>query len=302
MSRLPDLERSLARAAQRLDAEEAQTRSVGSRRRRTWRLPLLVAIGTLTLGGGALAALDVLPVGDPVPVATKESQPPTLRGTATVLSVRAPDPEGGPPWGISTFRQRAHSTVLECFLAGRVQNGEVGVVGRDGVFGDDGRFHPLQTRSSALKSCGGTFPNGARFASVDGPPVPASGYSGAPGPPVGGCREHVAASTMSRQTRRRLRLVPVCSRRGLRIVKFGFAGPLTTEVSYGNAKWSRTLRPAKGEDGAYIFVLRPRDAAGGGELTLTVSYSDGTICTQTRNSAPGPGCAPPPGVRVGRTR
>lgn len=299
MSRLPDLERSLTRAAERLDLEETETSSARRWKRWTWRLPLLVTVGTLALGGGAIAALELLPTGDPVPEATKERQAPTVRESETVLPVRAPDPDGGPPWGIWTFRQKAHSSELECFVPGRVQDGAIGVVGRDGVFGNDGKFHPLQTRSSALKTCGGTFSNGARFTSTEGPATPASGYSGALGPPVGGCRENVPASTMGRQTRRRIRNIPICSPRGERIVKFGFAGPLTTKVTYGNAKWSRTLRPAKGESGPYIFVLRPRDAAGGGVLTLTITYSDGTICTQTRNSAPGPGCAPPPGIPIG---
>lgn len=309
MSRLTDLERALTRAAERLDREEAAqatgrpAREGGEHgparartRRRGWRLPLLVTVATLGLGGGAFAALDLLPTGAPVPEADGPAAPATVAGTERVLDVRAPDPEGGPAWGIWSFRQRGPGGRgrLDCEVPGRVQDDVIGVVGRDGVFGDDGRFHPLQTRSSSSTSCGSVLPDGTRFRSGDGPTVPASGYSGAPGPPVGGCREDVPASTMSPQTRRRLRDVPVCDRRGQRIVKWGFAGPTAVRITYGNDRWSRTIRPERGDSGAYIFVLRPQDASGGGELVLTTVLRDGTRCFQTRGSGPGgPGCTPP---------
>lgn len=297
MSRLPDLERSLTRAAERLDREESEQHPAQRWKRWTWRLPLLATVGTLALGGGAVAALQLLPSGDPVPQAPETPDTQTVNGSERVFEVRAPDPEGGPPWGIGTYRAKTSRTELECFISGRVQRDQIGVVGRDGVFNNDGRFHVLHTKSSAYKHCGSASSNGLLYLGGDGPPVPASGYTGAPGPPVGGCRENVPASTMSRQTRRRLRDIPVCSRRGLRIVKYGFAGPLATKVTYGNTRWTRTLKPIRGESGAYIFVLRPRDAAGGGELTLTTTHSDGTICSETRGNGPtAPGCIPPPGI------
>ena len=302
MSRLPDLERSLTRAAERLDRGTSAPGTARRWTRWTWRLPLLAAVGTLALGGGAVAALELLPSGDPVPEAADAPRSQTIGGSERVVAARAPDPDGGPPWGIGTYRAKTSRTELECFVPGRIQGGEIGVVGRDGVFADDGRFHALQPRSSAFKLCGSVSSGGLLYLSGDGPPVPASGYTGAPGPPVGGCREDVPASTMSRQTRRRVRDIPVCDRRGLRIVKFGFAGPLAIEITYGNRRWTRTIRPARRESGAYIFVLRPRDAAGGGELTLTTTHSDGTVCTETRGSGPGgPGCLPPPGLPTGDT-
>ncbi|MGH2832234.1 MAG: hypothetical protein ACRDK2_05625, partial [Solirubrobacteraceae bacterium] len=61
-------------------------------------------------------------------------------GGSRLLSLRAADPQGGLPWGM----RLVHTTRGEvCLQVGRVQDGQLGELGIDGAFHDDGRFHPL---------------------------------------------------------------------------------------------------------------------------------------------------------------
>src|SRR4051812_37754009 len=155
MSRLPELERELFDAAERLEAP---------RHARRWRrrgAPVLVALGSLVVVGGAVAAATgLLATGDPVP----PQRGPALVAPAkpktgfTLAGVRAVDPEGGPDWGIGTYDARVGAT---CVVVGRVQNGRLGVVGRDGVFADDGLFHALAPGAQGNVGCGGRDPDGS---------------------------------------------------------------------------------------------------------------------------------------------
>ncbi len=76
-----------------------------------------------------------------VPPAQRTSLPSMAPGSVQLMSLRAPDPEGGLPWGIAIARSKDGN--LFCSQVGRVQGGRLGVIGRDGTFNDDGRFHPL---------------------------------------------------------------------------------------------------------------------------------------------------------------
>ncbi len=58
--------------------------------------------------------------------------------SARVLSLRAPDPGGGLPWGLRWVSTRSG---LTCAQVGRVRDGAIGGIGVDGAFHDDGRFH-----------------------------------------------------------------------------------------------------------------------------------------------------------------
>jgi hypothetical protein len=262
MTRLPELERQLLSAAVALEG----------RRRRWWRIPLLGGV-TLALTATAYGATQLLlPEGDPVPKAPpaqRASLPEMDRGTTRLTSLRAPDPEGGLPWGLSVTRSRDGQ--LFCAQVGRVQGGRLGVVGRDGTFGDDGRFHPLSSDANQSGTCGGVPSGGDLRLGSDGPPIPASGFTGSFLSAAGGCRENVPASTMSPQTRRKLRDVPVCADSSLRVVKYGFAGRDAVKLQYAG----RTVRPNPDESGAYLFVLKPRKAP----LTLRITYKDGTVCS-----------------------
>jgi hypothetical protein len=269
MSRLPELERELFDAAERLEAP---------RHARRWRrrgAPLLVALGSLVVVGGAVAAATgLLATGDPVPPERGPSVVAPVRPSAgfRLAGVRVADPEGGPAWGIGTYDSGAGGT---CVVVGRVQNRRLGVVGRDGVFGNDGRFHVLSPGSQGSAGCGGRAPDGSFILITSQPPIPASGYTGAPGTAIGGCRERVNLNgpTVSPQTRRRLRDVPQCAHASLRRVIAGFAGPRAVKATLTEGGRRTTLRLDPKESGPYLFVTRPS-----GALRLTVTLRDGTVC------------------------
>jgi hypothetical protein len=104
-------------------------------------LALVLATAAITL-----AATGVILTGSPVgtvraPIATVGEGIPVARG-ARLLPLRAPDPAGGLPWGMRII----HTTRgLICVQIGRVYDGQLGQLGVDGAFHDDGRFHPLPT-------------------------------------------------------------------------------------------------------------------------------------------------------------
>jgi hypothetical protein len=143
---------------------------LAGRRRHAWRRPLPTLFGTrfartsprrasahvrvalvalaLVLATAAitLAATGVILTGSPVgtaraPIATVGEGIP-VAGGAQLLPLRAPDPAGGLPWGMRII----HTTRgLICVQIGRVYDGQLGQLGVDGAFRNDGRFHPLPT-------------------------------------------------------------------------------------------------------------------------------------------------------------
>ena len=153
MSILPKLEQDLLDAARRKDSATADAPSAtrsGPRsqlvRARGLRLPVIVFGCLLATATIALAASGVILTG--APVRPEGQLNPSVGegvpspGAALLLPLRAADPEGGLPWAMRVV----HTTRGElCLQIGRVQNGQLGELGVDGVFHDDGRFHPLPT-------------------------------------------------------------------------------------------------------------------------------------------------------------
>ncbi|MCW2989745.1 MAG: hypothetical protein JWM73_339, partial [Solirubrobacterales bacterium] len=221
-------------------------------------------------------ASQLLSTGAPVPDDPQRTEPGRPRAAphaaGTLLSVRVADPEGGLSWGIATY-PATMGGIVGCAYVGRVHEGRVGILGRDGAFGDDGRFHPLTPRSQQSGTCSGGRDGHMRGVAF-GAPVPASGYSGPAGPPVGGCRERVdlRGPTVSPQTRRRLRDVPQCAKDSLRVIPYGFAGLKARSVTLSGAGFARTVRVRPREDGAFLFVLRPADFH---HRALELTFHDG---------------------------
>jgi hypothetical protein len=311
MTRLPDLERVLFDAAARLDAQAAGSAAASEERRhaRRWRrrgTPLLAGLATLALAGGALAAATgLLDSGDRIPDAPDAARTPVSPTSGfTLASVRAPDPDGGPAWGVGTYdattrpikpgespaspgvvAQPPDRGRVTCVVVGRVQTGRLGVVGRDGVFANDGRFHALSPAAQSSGSCSARGESGSFVSISGGPPIPASGYTGAPGTPIGGCRERVNLDgpTVSPQTRRKLRGVPQCAAAGLRQVVAGFAGPKAKSVTLASGQYRKTLRVLAKDNGAYLFVLRP---TAGPRPQLTIVDRTRRVCRPFAIPAP----------------
>jgi hypothetical protein len=115
---------------------------------RSWlsrRINAAAIVVAFVLAGGAIAvaATGVLR-GSPV----KRQGPATpnagigipAAGGSRLLALRAADPQGGLPWGM----RLVHTTRGEiCVQVGRLDDGQLGQLGIDGAFHDDGRFHPL---------------------------------------------------------------------------------------------------------------------------------------------------------------
>jgi len=246
------LAEQLMAAAGRLEADgRSSARRWGSRR---MRAALIAAVLLLAGSAIALAATGLLqgsPVGEPqgTPRPNAGTGVPTVGGSQ-LLAPRAADPEGGPPWGL----QLVHTTRGEtCLQVGRVQNGEIGQLGIDGAFNDDGRFHPLLPR---------VLPNYT------------DGYAQI-NCVLDGQVQLGASSGMDRSAEsgilpRKIRPTPA----DLRSVLFGVLGPHAVSVTYREGGHTVT-RPVSRGTGAFIIVQPvtsvPRLLGPGGWVTGWVS-------------------------------
>lgn len=134
------------------------------RRRSRWRSPralgaLLVA-ATVT-AGGAYGAVRLIGVGSPAPPSNNPLFELYVGGRTQLLSVRAADPAGGPPWAIQLVREKNSPNNLIygpspalCVKIGRVLDGRIGVIGSYGAFHNDGLFHPASITSGLLTPSG----------------------------------------------------------------------------------------------------------------------------------------------------
>jgi hypothetical protein len=256
MTIAPQLERELIEAVRRhhagAPAASSRTtpkgRTSASRRARAMRPPVLAAaILALALVGVAAAATELLGSGAPIrlppgaPVSPRSGYGLPRAGGVRLLDIAAQDPAGGPPWGaryVETTRD------VGCLQIGRLVRGQLGVIGIDGAFGDDGLFHALP--ADYLQ---GPFPcatldaHGDAFAAVVIDGMPASGSAG-----TGGCR---APDTHSRTGEGGAE--PACSAKDERLVMAGLAGPLAESVTYEQDGTLHSVATA-GPDGAYLIV------------------------------------------------
>jgi hypothetical protein len=237
--------RQLARAAAAPGSTSARTAARPRRSRRSLGvLSALVAVPALAATAWAASAL----ISSGAPVAYDRGAPVSgagvgapVAGSVRMLTTSVADPDGGLPWGLRTFRT---TRGLVCAQIGRVYEGELGVLGRDGSFADDGRFHVL--RPSIYSHC--FPPDGAGNAYLA---VHLNNYvpSGAPCDRLA-CSDLrnvvVAPGSLPKPTPRRL----------LRSVDFGLLGPRATSIAYRSAARTRTARTL-GAGGGYLVVGYP---------------------------------------------
>jgi len=105
---------------------------------------LLFPIAGVLLAGGtiALAATGVILTGSAVPAGPPVGPTEGIGApvSSRLLPLRAQDPEGGLPWGMRIVET---SRGLVCAQVGRVEDGQLGELGMDGAFDNDGLFHPF---------------------------------------------------------------------------------------------------------------------------------------------------------------
>lgn len=248
MSVLPQLERDLIEAAARqrrsTPSDSAQTAGSSDARHglRRLRMPLIVVGCLLASATIALAAEGVLPVGASVkprePLNPNAGAGMPLPGGSRLLALRAPDPYGGPPWGMRVIRTTRGEV---CVQIGRVQNGQLGELGIDGAFHDDGRFHPIPADAQADYSLGG----GGK-----------AGFA-----PIGGC-QLAGSAEISREIGDDrnagvglAKAAPVEDRRN---IYWGLLGPQAVSVTLGADPVGRTVSVLP-ELGAYLIVTRTTD-------------------------------------------
>ena len=238
MTVLPQLERDLAAAANRrlsAAAPSFSSRFPVGRRSRLRSLNAAVVAIVLAMAGGAIAiAATGLLTGSPV----KREGPPLTADTALgipaaggsrLLSLRAADPEGGPPWGM----RLVHTTRgALCLQVGRVQGQQLGELGIDGSFHDDGRFHPLSP---------GVLPS---YSDDSDTTCILAGQ--------------MTSSNFQAQERSAVPVNPELSKakpqaRHLRSISFGLLGPHALSITYRTPAGLQT-RPVSPQTGAYLIV------------------------------------------------
>ncbi|MHB1537863.1 MAG: hypothetical protein ACYCUM_03870 [Solirubrobacteraceae bacterium] len=236
---LDGLGSELVAAASRASVELASAPSRASRFRLAARGPLALIGSGLTLLGATAVALAATGILTGSPVRTRHPSPPRtgvgapIASSARLLPISFPDPGGGLPWGVRSFRTTRGMT---CLQIGRLYDGRVGALVR-------GRFRPF---SLSLAS------------------VPTSEAAPQPGPvTVGGCRlpgetfatemSNVPASGIAVQRRRGARAArPKAA--DVRWMAFGLLGATGRSATYELGGRLHTVPVAAGS-GAFLIVL-----------------------------------------------
>ena len=283
---VPELRDALVATAARRAAIDAtarapQARAATLRARRTVRharrVPLLAAVLAVVLLSAAVAlASGLIQIGAPVmPLSGQRFTPTTgygvpIANSVRLLAISAPDPAGGPPWGLRYLKTTRGPGCVE---VGRVVDGRLGVLGRDGSFGNDGRFHELPADVFEPLDCAPLDGRGQAFIALTFHGRPASG---------GGRFGCLPAGSPEQQT-------PICPRADERLVSFGLLGPDARSLSYRAGAATRTIQIAP-PLGAYLIVQplsAPREqmlgwvtplASPGASPLTAVSYAGGRVC------------------------
>jgi hypothetical protein len=276
MTLIPELERELER--------------VLPPRRRRFSLKLGLGLPVLLVAGttAALAAGGVIPIGAPAEDPVQPSNPHTGLGQVTggssrVLGVQAADPDGGPPWGMQLVTT---SRGLGCLQAGRLVNGRIGVLGRDGAFRNDGRFHPFPADGIG---------HPGTCASLDGAHRLIANVT------LGGIAASASphAECMPPQFTSGVPKSKLCDPDSVRILYYGTLGPQAQSIFVG----SRVI-PTTGDDGAYLIVDRIGNSGMGGVGVTPyptngpiteIRFKDGSSCELGPSGPTGPAhtCANP---------
>jgi hypothetical protein len=243
MSILPQLERDLLAAARRRSVTSephvgwGQARPTISGRLPRLRLAVLAFVVVLASATIALAATGVILTGSSVPASDQQDanlgDGVPAPGVSHLLPLRVADPEGGLPWGMRIV----HTTRGKiCLQVGRVNGAELGEMGIDGAFDNDGRFHPLPAGALPSLAPDGTQPSGASNVSCNLPGEAIVGW-------------HIGVDRSASE-------LPSSSQVAIgfrRDIYFGILGPHAVSVSYGDTHGQHT-EAVTPESGTYLIV------------------------------------------------
>lgn len=280
---LEELEVELVRVVARAQAHErrpipgrtiarARVLARARRARRPWLLIPGVALLLVTTTI-ALAATGVILTGAPVPPAGPMSPAVgaglPLPGQWRLLPLRVPDPGGGLPWGMRVV----HTTRgLVCVQIGRVQNGQLGELGIDGAYHDDGRFHPvgpgvLPTYAGGASEGGVTSERGSCVLADGDVTGNGEAWGSAVAAEFWGVNENAAFALERRPG-------PTARRRD---ITYGILGPHAVSVTYREGRALHT-DPVVAGVGAYLIVQAAAPAStheGHGEAPGTDTPGEG---------------------------
>ncbi len=273
----------LAAAAARQDAGAPE-------RRQRWfsnRLHALAVAAALLLSGGAvaLAATGLLsgsPVKPEVPLNAAAGNGLPLAGASAHIALLAADPEGGLPWGMRI----EHTTRGQlCLQVGRVEGAQLGELGLDSAFGNDGRFHALPATvlppgyggSAGQVEC---VPDGQTVIFED-PGADRSGVRLLPGELSGPPPKHPGEA---------LHPTGVPPVGDLRALAYGVLGPHAVSVTYKTPTGMRTI-PVSRPDGGFLIVeaagyVKSQDTIGG-STSGTAEPSSVNVGLTARPGSPG---------------
>jgi len=224
-------------------------------RTRRHRVLALAVLGALLVAATAMAASGLLtgdPVRNPPGVTFKadEGLGKPVPDQTILLNKRVPDPAGGAPWGMRTVRT---TRGLGCVQIGRVVDGKLGVLGRNGAFANDGRFHELPADVLTLAYCEQPDGAGNVFIAVSYQGIPASALPQ-------GCRPSAQPEPLEIAGRPQGPApLPTCQPADERILYFGLLGPQAKSITYDSDRGQATTTPVSGPQGAYLVVLRPTE-------------------------------------------
>lgn len=277
---LDRLEQQLIEAVPRPTQEPSPRRST---HRRGIPLGLIVAAVLLAVTATALAFTGLLATG-PAVRPTRGLSPTAglgvpARGGSRLLALSAPDPAGGLPWGMRII----HTTRdLVCIQVGRLYHGELGLLGRDGAFADDGRFHPL-----GPDAIGRDLGIGSPASSRNCQPPGLLSSQEIVGIPQSGLAGESVGKTVGSAERR--------------LISFGLLGPHAQSVTYRVDGHLHTIAVepvtgaylivlpdpragARGETGGGTFSEGPISPGSPGPLTAITYRVGGVICRETNGS------------------
>jgi hypothetical protein len=265
MTLLPQVRSQLYETADRRTRRHGLLRFFGRRQRRGWHRAPVVSLAVLFGLAGAAFASGILtgsPVKPEVPPSATSGNGLPLTSASAHLVLLAADPGGALPWGMRI----EHTTRGQlCVQVGRVKGAQLGELGLDSAFGDDGQFHELPAKvlppgyggSAGQVECG---PEGHTVIFEDlnadrsGVRLMPSEFSGPP-PKHPGEALHPTG------------VPPVAD---LRALAYGVLGPHAVSVTYEMPEGYRTIAVSR-PDGGFLIVepagsIKSQDTIGGSFL------------------------------------